>query len=422
MTTEKEESQFRQQGDSSWNILRPGFKINNTSPWEPPPQIGAPEINKPLPWDNISSLEDLALDLATKASGLASQIPLALHGSIGGLVRTMNCYYAYLLEGQDIPPSDIDSIRVNDPLGYSEDPQKREMQRAAGAYIKVGYAIDHRQDKHSDNVVGVGYLKWLHSEYCRHVPTFFSELVNQSTGESSWTPPGQMRIDSLSGDWLYYDDWVRRAYGKTGLSRLKQIETLGALYHRLLWVRPFPTCNRQVALLQSYATLQECGVASSLWSVERGVVTNWREINNQLFAANFQEELRSFSVSGLTKFCEFFLKICIEQIDFMASLFKPKTLLYRMRQHIDEEVRVGNLRKGSFQILRESLLTGEVPRGNTGEITGEGERTARKVVSELLNKGYLKSGSPHGPLILDFPINTVEQWLPGLYPYFATRH
>ncbi len=75
-----------------------------------------------------------------------------------------------------------------------------------------------------------------------------------------------------------------------------------------------------------------------------------------------------------------------------------------------------HLPKGSFPLLREALLTGEVPRGRVGEITGYGERMARNVVSDLLKKGYLKSAGTHAPLVLSFPIDTVERWFPRLYP------
>ena len=43
-----------------------------------------------LPPDGERRLEDLALDLATKASGLASQLPPAVRGGVGDLVRSLN--------------------------------------------------------------------------------------------------------------------------------------------------------------------------------------------------------------------------------------------------------------------------------------------------------------------------------------------
>jgi Fic family protein len=124
----------------------------------------------------------------------------------------------------------------------------------------------------------------------------------------------------------------------------------------------------------------------------------------------------TLSTQALIKFCEFFLTICIDQIDFMASLLERSDLLRRMRLHIEEEVQTRNLHKGSFPLLREALLAGEVPRGRSGEITGYGERIARNVVSDLLKKGYLKSDTTRSPLVLSFAIDAVERWFPRLYP------
>ena len=108
--------------------------------------------------------------------------------------------------------------------------------------------------------------------------------------------------------------------------------------------------------------------------------------------------------------------MCIDQVAFMTSLLEPSDLLRRMRLHIEEEVQANKLMKGSFPLLREALLAGEVLRGRTPEITGYGERMARNVVSELIKKGYLKSESSRAPLTLAFPIDAVERWFPRLYP------
>ena len=88
-----------------------------------------------LPPEGKRELEDLALDLATKASGLASQLPPAVRRSIGDLVRSMNCYYSNLIEGHDTHPRDID--RALSHADYSADPQKRGLQHEAVAHIEV---------------------------------------------------------------------------------------------------------------------------------------------------------------------------------------------------------------------------------------------------------------------------------------------
>ncbi len=100
----------------------------------------------------------------------------------------------------------------------------------------------------------------------------------------------------------------------------------------------------------------------------------------------------------------------------MASLLEPDDLLRRIRLHVKEETEARRLPRGTFPLLRETLLAGEVARGQAGEITGYGERMARNVVAELLRKGFLKSQSTRSPLTLAFPIDAVERWFPGLYP------
>jgi hypothetical protein len=101
-----------------------------------------------LPPEGKRELEDLAFDLATKASGLASQLPPAVRQSIGDLVRSMNCYYSNLIEGHDTHLRDID--RALSHSDYSTDPQKRALQHEAVAHIEVQRLIDHRKDLQAD--------------------------------------------------------------------------------------------------------------------------------------------------------------------------------------------------------------------------------------------------------------------------------
>jgi hypothetical protein len=44
------------------------------------------------------------------------------------------------------------------------------------------------------------------------------------------------------------------------------------------------------------------------------------------------------------------------------------------------------------------------------------ERTARRVISALVERRLLLSESHKAPLRLGFPIDVVERWFPRLYP------
>lgn len=380
-----------------------------------------------LPPDGERRLEDLALDLATKASGLASQLPPAVRRCVGDLVRSMNCYYSNLIEGHDTHPRDIDRALAH--ADYSTDPQKRALQLEAVAHIEVQRLIDHREDLQAETT-STDYIAWLHREFCNRLPEEMLWVENPDNGRriqieggllrTGWVQVGRHIPPSAEALPRFLKRFAD-AYDNSKLSRVRQIIALGAAHHRLLWIHPFFDGNGRVTRLMSHASLQRCGVGSSLWSVARGLARHVQEYKALLMAADGPRRgdldgRGSLSTQALTAFCEFFLTICTDQVEFMASLLEPSDLLRRMRLHIEEEVEAATLPKGSFPLLREALLAGEVPRGRAPEITGYGERMARNVVSELIKKGYLKSDSTRAPLTLAFPIDAVERWFSRPYP------
>ena len=380
-----------------------------------------------LPPDGARKLEDLAIDLATKASGLASQLPQAVRRGMGDLVRSMNCYYSNLIEGHDTHPRDIDRALARSD--YSADSEKRALQIEAVAHIEVQRLIDRREDLQAEPT-STAYITWLHREFCRRLPDELLWIKNPDSGErlpviagelrSGWVQVGR-HIPPGAAELPRFLKRLADAYEMQTLSRVRQIVALGAAHHRLLWIHPFYDGNGRVARLMSHASLLRCGVGSSLWSVARGLARNVQDYKTLLMAADAQRHgdldgRGTLSTEALTAFCEFFLTVCIDQVEFMAALLEPDDLLRRMRLQVEEDVQAGRLPKGSFRMLREAMLSGEVPRGRAGEITGYGERMARNVVSDLLKKGYLESAGPRAPLVLAFPIDAVDRWFPRLYP------
>ena len=100
----------------------------------------------------------------------------------------------------------------------------------------------------------------------------------------------------------------------------------------------------------------------------------------------------------------------------MADLLQPGELLRRIQIYIEDEVRAGRLPEGSFPVLREAVIAGDVDRAHARGLTGYRERTGREVVSELLRAGLLVSASDRSPLRIAFPVDVVERWFPRLYP------
>jgi Fic family protein len=120
--------------------------------------------------------------------------------------------------------------------------------------------------------------------------------------------------------------------------------------------------------------------------------------------------------SPIIEFCKFFLEQSVDQIRFMSGLLEPATLLTRMEIHIEEEIRTKRLQRGSFAVLREAVMNGEVERSKIRTLTGLEERTARNVTSALVDRGMLTAATHRAPLRLAFPADVAERWFPNLYP------
>jgi Fic family protein len=337
----------------------------------------------------------------------------------------MNCYYSNLIEGHDTHPRDIDSALSDD---FSDDVEKRNLQLEACAHIEVQRAIDRGEAP--QNIVSREFIVWVHREFCSRLPDELLWIENPDTGERLKVNPGEIRkrevavgkhIPPLAEN---LDNFLRRfeeAYAPEKLSQVQQVIAVAASHHRFVWIHPFLDGNGRVVRLHSHAYFRQIDIGSSLWSVSRGLARNVEDYKALLMAADSPRKgdldgRGSLSQSGLVSFCEFFLKTCIDQVEFMASILEPAELLNRMELHVEEEIRAKRLPKGTFPVLREAVYAGEFRRGQVEGITGYKERQAREVLTELLDKKYLVSNSERGPVRLGFPIDAVERWLPRLYP------
>jgi Fic family protein len=212
-----------------------------------------------------------------------------------------------------------------------------------------------------------------------------------------------------------------QAYSPQQLSKPRQALAIAAAHHRFLWIHPFLDGNGRVARLMSHAMLLELGVGSALWSVSRGLARNSAEYKRLLMAAD--EPRRgdldgrgALTHSGLVEFCEFFLTTCLDQVRYMSELLEPAELQRRIGLYTRDEEDAQRLPKRSSQLLREALLNGELERSRVPTLLDASERTARRVVAALMEKGLLVSESHKSSLRLGFPIDVVERWFPKLYP------
>ena len=379
-----------------------------------------------VPEEAAGALDDEVLALVGEAKHLAARIHPILRKSIGDLVRSMNCYYSNLIEGHDTHPRDIDRALAND---FSAEPKRRELQQEAVAHIHVQRLIDEGRDP-DVWPASAAYAAWLHEEFCSLLPPEMLWVTNPKTGERLPIVPGEWRTRDVEvGRHLppEHDDLSRfmmrfeKAYASPPLTRLRQLMTVGAVHHRFLWIHPFLDGNGRVARLMSHALLKRLDIGTSLWSVARGLAREEQQYKRLLEQADGPREgdrdgRGNLTQRGLVAFCKFFLDRSIDQIRFMSGLLEPDMLLTRIEIHVEEEIRMKRLMRGSYAVLREAVLAGEVERSKIPSLTGYEERGARNVTAALVERGMLTALSHRAPLRLAFPADVAERWFPNLYP------
>ena len=379
-----------------------------------------------LPQDRDRTVQSLAVELIAKASELIGQVRPEVRDSVGDLVRSMNCYYSNLIEGHNTHPRDIERAMEDK---YSAEPETRALQREARAHIEIQRMIDTGEHP-EESPASAAYMRWIHLEFCRRLPEELLVVENPTSTFRVKVVPGEFRdgdvqvgrhIPPAADEVMPFLRRFEQAYNSDQFSRLRTIISIAAAHHRFLWIHPFYDGNGRVARLMSHAMLLRAGVGSSLWSIARGLARSNAEYKERLMAAD-SRRLNDFDGRGarsdslLAEFCAYFLRVCIDQVEFMGSLVQPSELLRRMKLYCDDEVSAGRLPKRSMALLREALLAGQFERGRAPEITGYQERRAREILALLLQKRLLVSTGPRAPVRLGFPLDVVERWFPVLYP------
>jgi Fic family protein len=384
-----------------------------------------PAFEPLMPPKGEAKLEELAVQLVARSNQLAGQLHPVVRATIGDLVRSMNCYYSNLIEGHNTHPRDIDRA-LNDE--YSKDPKRRELQLEARAHIEVQRMIDAGTDP-AQETTSEHYVRWVHFEFCRRLPPELL-IATSPGGRREIVIPGELRTgDVVVGNHIAppADSLPRllkrfeQAYDSKKLSATRRLIAVAAAHHRFVWMHPFFDGNGRVARLVSHATLLRNGVGSSMWSVSRGLAKTVDQYKSTLMAA---DEPRHGDLDGrgalstlrLSEFCGYFLETCIDQVNFMESLLQPSELLRRMKLYVDDEISANRLSKGSLQLLREALLSGELERGKAADLTGYQVRRGREILAELIKAGLLVSQGPRVPVRLGFPPGIVERIFPLLFP------
>jgi len=368
-------------------------------------------------------LEDAAVDLIEKSSSFAGMINSDVATSVGHLVRSMNCYYSNFIEGHKTQPRDIERALAED-FDSSED--KRDLQLEAKAHIEVQSMID--AENAPDVALSKEFAVWVHEEFCNRLPESMLWVGNPDTGEKVRVIPGEIRhvvvkvgrhIPPAYEDLDSFLIRFKKAYDPGLHSKIQKVISVAAAHHRFAWIHPFIDGNGRVDRLMSHAYLKQLRIGSGLWSLSRGLARTADDYKKLLQAADSPRQgdfdgRGALSEKALTLFCEYFLNTCIDQVEFMSKSLDLKSLQSRIERYCIYEIDAKNILPGSWPLLREGLLSGAFKRGKAADLTGYSPAQARKVLGRLIEKGLLVSDTGKGPVRLGFPLDALDQWMPGL--------
>ncbi len=394
-------------------------------PPETPSRIEPTRIEAPS-----EATADALAELTAAAATLGSALHPRTAGHLAELVRIMNTYYSNLIEGHDTRPRDIERALAND---FESDPDRRNLQLESVAHVRVQAAID-RMATNDDlpEPASTAFLKWLHHEFYRDAPASMLRIV--ATKPELFMSPGEWRAraehDNAVGRHMPpssdrvadFMEYFEARYRFDALGKASRILTIPVAHHRFNYIHPFPDGNGRVSRLMSHAMAIRAGIgAHGLWSISRGLARGLDSRGEYKRMMDLADTPRQSDIDGrgnlsqkaTEEFVLWFLRVCLDQVTFMAGLFELKTLGPRLRRLVEESA---TLKRETARLLDEALVRGEVERGEASRITGLPERTARRVLTDAIDAGLLASETPKGPVSLRFPSDSLEVLFPRLYP------
>lgn len=376
------------------------------------------------------AIADAVAELAAASAALGKALHPRTAENLADAVRIMNCYYSNLIEGHDTRPRDIERALAGH---LDRDAGRRNLQIEAQAHIRVQKEIDRRAASGELGEPAAGdFIRWLHCEFYRDAPAGMLEV--RAPHATFRMAPGEWRSrpehDVVVGRHIppssrvvpeFMQHFASR-YALAGLRSGARILCLAAAHHRLNFIHPFPDGNGRVSRLMSHAMGHRAGIgAHGLWSISRGLARGLESRSEYKAMMDHADTPRqgdldgrgSLSLKALEEFTQWFLAVCIDQVRFMAGLFELNALAERYRRLValDE-----GLKPEAARLLEEALVRGEFDRGEASRVSGLPERSARRLLNDVLAKGLLDSDTAKGPVSLRFPVQVLEVLFPRLYP------
>jgi Fic family protein len=331
----------------------------------------------------------------------------------------MNSYYSNLIEGQSTHPHNIERALKKD---FSDRPDTARLQRIALAHLEAERELEGVDEE----PLSAAFVARAHS-------AMYSRLAepDRTNPDGIVVEPGALRAqyvtvglhlapvpESLPRFLSAYDLAYRR-----GDSLQSRLIAIAAAHHRLAWIHPFVDGNGRATRLVSHCALLP--FSEGLWSICRGLARRRTDYYARLRDADGVRRgdldgRGNLSNQGLISWCQFFLEVCLDQVDFMGKLLDLDAMKQRILGLINFRAAIGKDHKPEAALaLHHVFSAGPVTRGEFKQLTGLSDRTAQRQLQALLADGLLESSSPLGPVRIGLPLDALQFLFPDLYPEAA---
>lgn len=382
---------------------------------------------------DLWELREKASEVALASVALENSVALETAVAVGEKLRLLNSYYSNLIEGHKTYIPDIERAMRKE---FSGDDATRYAQELCAAHVVVERKImeEVKTQPHA-NVSDPSFLASIHKTFYEQLPK-----EHQFTHEEGFTKnqvmPGVFR-DCLVGinrgkillgpdptEIKHALDVFGKAYDPANFKGSEEKLVAAAVGHlKLGWIHPFRDGNGRVTRLYTGCFLARCGInRANLWSASRGFSGGKAEYMSNLFASNPQPlaEDRSklqFMSGNLTYFAEFFLETCKDQIQFMSNQLDFKNVAEKIEMYVANRKEVdSSFKPESARLLRAAFTQGALERGQAYELLNNlGDRTAQRLVKDMLDEGLLESKSHKAALTFGLPEHAISHYFPHIY-------
>ena len=388
-------------------------------------QYSEPHQFEPLlPQTGLESVRERARRIVEHSLRLSSRAHPATLARLRELLRAMNSYYSNRIEGQGTHPHNIERALKRD---FSDKPDIARLQRIALAHIEAEQELEEAVGRGANPLLSEFALKAHAAHYGR------LSVADRTTKDGIVVKPGVTRDqlvdvgrhvppvhEAIPKFFARFDEVYGRSRGHD-----EELLAIACAHQRLTWVHPFVDGNGRAARLQTHCALWK--FTGGLWSPNRGLASRVEDYYARLSDAD--EPRRgdldgrgNLSEEGLRRWCDFFLSVCEDQVNYMTGMLDLDGVKTRFEALVTYRSTLDKgIRKQAALPLYHLFAAGPLERGEFQQMTGLGERVARALLSRLLATGLVESDSTYGPVRIGLPLDALQFLFPELYPEAATR-